>query len=88
MEAPRGCHFPAGTMVTVVGETPLADLGLAEPGRRPDPPGEPVYVTTEPISSALGHASRMWCVIYQPEGTSGLTHASGPLPDGWTPPGG
>lgn len=87
--APEGCEFfPAGTMVTVVGETPLFELGLADRGRSPDPPGAPVYVTTEPISFAQGGPSRMYCVIYDPEEADGLFNAAGPVPEGWTPPDG
>lgn len=86
MDAPRGCNFPAGTVVTVVGESPLFDLGLADEGRSPDPPGVPVYVTTEPISPAQGGRSRRYCVVYHPDEADGLTSASGPVPEGWTPP--
>jgi hypothetical protein len=86
MEAPRGCNFPPGTVVTVVGQTPLFDLGLGEEGRSPDPPGAPVYMTTEPISPAQGDPSRRFCVVYDPEEADGLTSATGAVPEGWTPP--
>lgn len=88
MEAPRDCHFPAGTLVTVVGQTPLFDLGLADRGRSPDPPGVPVYMTTEPISLPQSGPSRMYCVLYDPAEADGLTSGTGPVPEGWTPPGG
>jgi hypothetical protein len=91
--APADCDFPAGTNVTVVGETPLARLGLNDPGLEPGPPGGTVLVTTEPISRFTGEpALQMWCVIYGPEhgervgDGSTLSGASGPVPEGWTPP--
>ena len=86
MEAPIGCNFPAGTEVTVVGESPLSDLGLAPPGRSPDPPGIPVYMTTGPISVAQGGPSQMYCVVYDPDEADGLASGTGRVPEGWTPP--
>ena len=84
---PRGCNFPVDTVVAVVGQTPLSDIGLAPRGRSPDPPGVPVYVTSAPISLSEGTPSRWFCVVYDLEQADGLTSATGPVPEGWTPPG-
>ena len=86
--APPECGLPAGTPVTRVGVTPLADLGIPDvsfPGG--DVPGGTVYVTREPISLGPGEEPRrMWCAVYEPPTPEGVAGAQGPLPDDWVPP--
>ena len=90
MDAPKNCAFPDGTKVTVVGTTPIGDLGLLD--RRievaeNDPPGGTVYVTTQPITRIGDEAPALvWCVIYGPDAPDGYISGSGVVPDGWTRP--
>ena len=95
VEAPPVCPFPDGTMVTVVGETPLATLGLIDGGVGPDPPGGTVYVTTQPVARFQGDPiGQWWCVVFleDPPGRlaegSSRSGSTGPVPQGWTPPDG
>ena len=91
-EAPEECGFPPGTMVTLVGETPIAALGLKDPAvevEEEDPEGGTVYVTTEPVRRATDERfARVWCAVYGPEAPQGFIATSGPVPGGWTPPDG
>ena len=86
--APDSCLFPPDTMVTRVGRSPVAALGLAERGvESQDPPGGTVYVTNDPVERLGGRGTfRQWCVVYDVEDAPGARFHTGPVPDGWTPP--
>lgn len=90
MDAPERCALPEGTKVTMVGQTPLDDLGLLDrrlEGGENDPPGGTVYLTTQPVSRIADEAPALvWCVIYGPDAPRGWVSGTGVVPDGWTPP--
>lgn len=90
MDAPQNCAFPDGTKVTLVGASPIEDLGLLDPRvevAENDPPGGTVYVTTQPISRIADEAPALvWCVIYGRDAPDGYISGSGVVPEGWTPP--
>ena len=87
VEAPPECTFPAGTMVTRVGRTPIEAHGIPNvqlPGG--DVPGGIVYVTNDRIRWDGGEPQRMWCAVYDPQTPEGISSGMGPLPEGWAPP--